>query len=88
LPLEQRFPSSNQAEDDGILKGKKFVARLSWRESKTVIRFYGMLKIPEEHGTDISPAKLTDISRQVSPRFATRCVYCSQSIEFWWMNRE
>jgi len=29
-----------------------------------------------------------DISRPVSPRFATRFLCCNQSRELWWMNRE
>jgi hypothetical protein len=40
-----------------VFNGKKVRSTtFFWRESKTVIRFYGMLKIPEEYGTDISPA--------------------------------
>jgi hypothetical protein len=30
-------------------------------------RFYGMLQIPGEYDRDTSPAKLREISRQVSP---------------------
>jgi hypothetical protein len=41
-----------------------------------VIRCYGMLKIPAEYDRDTSLPKLTNISRQISPRFATRYLCC------------
>jgi hypothetical protein len=39
-----------------------------------------MLKIPVEYDRDILPAKLMDISHQVSPCFTTMWL--------WWMNQE
>jgi hypothetical protein len=46
-----------------------------------------MSKIPEEYDRDISPAKLTDICRQVSSCFAARCLLVFAR-ELWWMNQE
>jgi hypothetical protein len=43
------------------------------KPSAHVIRYYSMLKFPEEYDRDTSLAKLTDISH-VSPCFATRCL--------------
>jgi hypothetical protein len=39
-----------------------------------VVRLYSILKIPEEYDSDTFPAKLTDISHQGFPYFATRCL--------------
>jgi hypothetical protein len=61
-----------------IFKGDKSTARLpsEGKQSRQphVVRSYGMLKIPAEYDKDTSPAKLTDIYRQVSPCFVTTCV--------------
>jgi hypothetical protein len=46
-----------------------------------------MVKIPTDYDRDTSPAKFTDISRQVTPCFATRCVLVFAR-ELWWMNQE
>jgi hypothetical protein len=44
------------------------------KPSAHIVRFYGMLKMHAEHYRYASPAKLTDISRKVSPYFTTRCI--------------
>jgi hypothetical protein len=39
-------------------------------------KIFGMLKIPAQYDRDTTSAKFNDISRQVSPCFATRRVCC------------
>jgi len=81
---------SNTDDDNEFLRAIKSVVRIR-RGSKVVApcrKIYGMLKIPAEYDRDTSPAKLTDISRQVSPCFATRCLcwYLPESCGGWIRN--
>jgi hypothetical protein len=70
LVLDSKFASSKPAEDDGFLSAIKNRSKTAFGEeinsSTRAARFYGMLKIPAEYEIDISSAKFTDISRQVS----------------------
>jgi hypothetical protein len=45
-----------------------------------------MLNIPEEYDRDTSQAKLTDISRQITP--ASLLDISDKTWERWWMNQE
>jgi hypothetical protein len=70
LPLDPKFAGSNPAEDNGLLRAIKSLAQLpsDGKQSRRphVVTFHGMLKISTEYDRDTAPAKLTDISLQVS----------------------
>jgi hypothetical protein len=78
LPLDPRFAGSNPSDDNGYLPAVKILSTTFFgREVKPLVSYrkiYDMLKNPAEYDRDTSPAKLTDISRQISLCFATRCV--------------
>jgi hypothetical protein len=68
MSFDPRFKGSNPAEGDGLLRAIKVSSKsIFGRKVKTVSRFYGILKSSAEYAIDISSAKLTAISCQVSP---------------------
>jgi hypothetical protein len=90
LTTVPRFAGSNP-ESDGFLRAIKIRSTTSFRgevkPSPHVVRFYGTLKITWGM-TDTDRKNPAAIFRPVSPCFATGCLWCNQSIELWWMNRE
>jgi hypothetical protein len=90
-PKFPRFAGSNPAQNDGFLRVVKIRSMTSFgREVKPAAlrrKILRHVKDPSEHDRDISPIKLTDISRQLSSCFVTRCLLIF-SRELWWMNQE
>jgi hypothetical protein len=71
------FAGSNPAKDNFLRSG-----------NKTVVRFYGMLKIPEECDRETSPAKLTNNFRQVSPTSLSVASIDICREKLWWINQD
>jgi hypothetical protein len=78
---------SNPADDSGLLRAMKSVGGEVKPSAPCRNILRRMLKSPAEYERDISSAKFTAISLQVSPCFATRCLLVTAR-ELWWMNHE
>jgi hypothetical protein len=88
----QNVRGSNPDESDGFLKAIKIrrTTSFGWEVKPSVPRRKTLrhVKDPLGYDRDADRQNSADTSRQVSPRFATRCLRCNQSREYWWMNRE
>jgi hypothetical protein len=82
LAIGPKVRGLNPGRDDGFLEEIKIRGTPSFGgEVKPSAPYCKMLKNLAYHDRDTTSANFKDMSRQVSPSFATRCLCCNHSTD-------